>query len=211
GHVWPGGRVVVVLSLHQSRDEGLARRLARARRREEDFLEHGIAGVPRILEVFGEARFFEVHDVLAAARSRADEDHPTNDRRTVLRHVLGDHAAERETEDVAPVEVEAVEKGHDVRRHSGHRLRHLSARTPDARVVEENDLPSRGERITHRRIPVVERSGEVLQAEQRQSRAVAEATVGVGMAAPPGGSAWERSYCWRSRSMTSASPTAAIL
>src|SRR5207244_12853426 len=86
------------------------------------------------------------------------------------------------TDYVALVEVEAGEKSHDLRRHSGTLLRHSTARTPDARVVEENDFPSRGERITHRRIPVVERPGEVLQAEQRQSRAVAEATVGVGMA-----------------------------
>ena len=57
--------------------------------------------VPRILEVLGEARFFEVHDVLAAARRRTDEDHPTKDRRPVLRDLLGDHAAEREPEDVA--------------------------------------------------------------------------------------------------------------
>ena len=108
----------------------------------KDLWEDGIAPILRILEVLGETRFLEVHDVLAAARRRADEDHAMKDRRTVLRDLLGDHAAEGETEDVAPVEVEAVEKGHDVRRHSGHRLRHLAARTPDARVVEENDLPS---------------------------------------------------------------------
>ena len=48
---------------------------------------------------------------------------------------------------------EAVEKGHDVRRHSGHRLRHLAARSPDARVVEEDDLPSGGERISSRPDP----------------------------------------------------------
>src|SRR5690242_3860585 len=74
GHVRPGGRVAVVLSLHQSRDERLPSRLARGRRREEDFLEDGVAAIPRILEVLCEARFLEVHDVLAAARSRADED-----------------------------------------------------------------------------------------------------------------------------------------
>src|SRR6476620_4010832 len=76
GSVRPGGRVAVLLSLHQSRDEGLASRLARARRREEDLLQNGIAAILRILEVLCEARFLEVHDVLSAAGSRADEDHP---------------------------------------------------------------------------------------------------------------------------------------
>ncbi len=46
------------------------------------------------------------------------------------------------------VETEPVEKGHDVRGHSGHRLRHVAARAPDSRVVEEDDLPSGGERIS---------------------------------------------------------------
>src|SRR5262249_47313824 len=101
GNVRPGGRVAVVLSLHQSRDERLASSLARGRRCEEDLLEHGIAAIPRILERLYEARFLEVHDVLAATRSRADEDHPTNDRRTVLRYLLGDHSAEGETKDIA--------------------------------------------------------------------------------------------------------------
>src|SRR5207247_8017082 len=133
----------------ESRDECPASGLARGRRREEDLLEDGIAPILRILEVLGETRLLEVHDVLAAARRRADEDHAMNDRRTVLRRLLGDHAAKGETKDVAPVEVEAVEKGHDVLRHSGHRLRHLSARTPDARVIEEDDLPSGRERIAH--------------------------------------------------------------
>src|SRR6266513_175600 len=111
--------------------------MARARRREEDFLEHSIAGVPRILEVLCEARFLEVHDVLSAAGSRADEDHPPKDRRTVRRDLLRDHAAEGETEDVALRQTEPVEKSHDVRSHSGYCLKHLAARAPDARSVEE--------------------------------------------------------------------------
>ncbi len=59
-------------------------------------------------------------------------------------------------------------KANDVRGHSGYRLRHLAARAPDSRIVEEDDLPSGRERIAHGRIPVVERPREVLQAEQRQ-------------------------------------------
>src|SRR6185295_13819004 len=89
---------------------------------------------------------------------------------------------EGETEDVALRQTEPVEKRHDVRGHSGYRLRHCAGRAPDSRVIEEDDLPSGRERIAHGGIPVVERPREVLQAEQRQPRALAEATVGVGMA-----------------------------
>ena len=100
------------------------------------FLQDGIAAIPRILEVLCEARFLEVHDVLSAARSRADEDHPPKDRRTVLRDLLGDHAAEGETEDVALRQTEPVEKSHDVRRPfrlSSQALRRSNARFPRCR------------------------------------------------------------------------------
>src|ERR1700674_1553410 len=89
-------RLAVVLSLHQSRDERRASRLTRCCRREEDLLENCIALILWILDVLRQARLLEMHDVLAAARSRADKDHATKDRRPVLRHLLGDHAAEGE-------------------------------------------------------------------------------------------------------------------
>ena len=54
-----------------------------------------------LLDVLREARLFQVHDVLAATRSRTDEDHATNDRRSVLGHLLRDHTAEGEAENVA--------------------------------------------------------------------------------------------------------------
>ena len=82
----------------------------------KDLWEDGIAPILRILEVLGETRFLEVHDVLAAARRRADEDHAMKDRRTVLRDLLGDHAAEGETEDLALRQIEPVEKSHEIGR-----------------------------------------------------------------------------------------------
>jgi hypothetical protein len=67
-------------------------------------------------------------------------------------------------------------------RHSGDRVRDVAGGTPDAGVVEQDDLPSGGERIGHGGIPVVERSGEVLQEQQREPRSFAETPVRVGMA-----------------------------
>src|SRR2546428_11238237 len=112
GNVRPGGRLAVVLSLHQSRDERFASGLARGRRREEDLLQDGKPAILRILEVLRQARLLEMHDVLAAARSRADEDQTTNDRRPVLGHLLGDHPTEREPEHVAGLYSKSVKKGH---------------------------------------------------------------------------------------------------
>ena len=66
--------------------------------------------------------------------------------------------------------------------HSRDRLRNVAGGTAHAGVVEQNDLPSGGELIGHGRIPVVERSGEVLQEEQRQPGATAEPPVRVGVA-----------------------------
>src|SRR6266550_4950144 len=111
-NVRPGGRLAVFSSLHQSRDERLAGGLARRRRREEDLLQDGKPTILRILEVLREAWLLEVHDVLAAARSRAHQDHTTNDRSPVLDHLLGDHPTEREPENVAGLSSKSVKKGH---------------------------------------------------------------------------------------------------
>src|SRR5438552_7045573 len=112
GNVRPGGRLAVFFSLHQSRDERLAGGLARRRRREEDLLQDGEPAILRILEVLREARLLQMHDILTAARSRANEDHTTKDRRPVLGHLLGDHPTERETENVAGLDSKSVKKGH---------------------------------------------------------------------------------------------------
>src|SRR5712671_4618879 len=180
--VRPGGRLAILLSLHQSRGERRAGSLARCRRCEEDLLQYVIATILRILKVLREARLLEVHDVLATARGRADEDHATKDRRPVLGHLLGDHAAEGEAEYVAVGETQSVKKGKDVFGHFRHRPGDLASRASDSRVVEEDDLTSGGERIGHGRVPVVESPGEVLEEEQWSARAVSEPPVGVAKA-----------------------------
>ena len=53
---------------------------------------------------------------------------------------------------------------------------HPSARTPDARALEQDDL---GKSVGDSRIPVVERASEMLQKQQWKSGARAELTIGV--------------------------------
>jgi hypothetical protein len=108
-----------------------------------------------------------MHDVFAASGRGPNEDYPPKDRRPVLHHLKRDHPAEGVPDDVARLYSKSVKKGHRVFRHSGDRLRDVAGGTPHASVVEQDDLPSGGERISHRWIPVVESPGEVLQAEHR--------------------------------------------
>jgi hypothetical protein len=83
--------------------------------------------------------------------------------RAVLRHLLRDHAAERESEDVAGGYLECVQKGEGMTRHPGNRVGHLTRRPSHARAVEQNDFSPGGKRIGDRRVPIVERSREVLK------------------------------------------------
>ena len=69
--------------------------------------------------MFGQARLLELHDVFAAAGGSPDEQHPVNDRGTLLSHQLCDHPAEREPEDVAAGDAQFVQEIQRMRRHSG--------------------------------------------------------------------------------------------
>ena len=84
-----------------------------------------------------------------------------------LDHLQRDHPTEGVPDHVARLYSKFVKKGHRVSRHPGDRLRDFAGGTSHAGVVEQDDLSSGGERISHRWIPVVEGPGEMLQAEQR--------------------------------------------
>ncbi len=155
--------VAILFALQEPLDERLGRRLARGRRPEEDLLQDVVPLVRRVLNVFREVRLFDVHDVLAAARGGPHQDHSPKNRRPILHHLKRDHPAEGVPEDVAPFDSKRLQKGQWMSRHFGNRRRDVAARAPHACVVEENDLPSGGERIGHRGIPVVQRPREVLK------------------------------------------------
>src|SRR4029434_5810538 len=91
GDLRSGGWVEIVGALSQPCDERLSGSLARFRGREEDPRQASVSTQMRILEELREARLLEVHDVFAASRRRADEDHPAKHRRPILRDLLRDH------------------------------------------------------------------------------------------------------------------------
>ena len=130
--------VEVFFPLGQSFDERGSSRLAARSQREENLLEDAVALVRWILEMCREPRLFEVHDVFTATRGSAGQDQAPKDRRTLQHHVLGDHAAERKSEDIARSQAETIEEGGGMLRHARNGRRHGARRAPDAGVVEQN-------------------------------------------------------------------------
>src|SRR5262249_55550171 len=89
--------------------------------------------------------------------------HLAKDRGTILHHLLRDHPAKREAEDVAASQAQAIQECQSVLRHAGHCFGHCTAGSTDACVIEQNDFSPRRERIGHRGVPVVKRPCEVLE------------------------------------------------
>jgi hypothetical protein len=56
-------------------------------------LQDGIAAKFWIIQVSGQAGFFQVHDVLSAARRRPDEDHSAKHWWSIQHHLLRHHSA----------------------------------------------------------------------------------------------------------------------
>ena len=94
GHDWTGRWIAVFSPQCDSANECFAGGLTHIGEREEDLLQDRIALQVRVIELGGQSRFVQVHDVLATARRRANEDHPSKDRRPIQHHLLCDHAAE---------------------------------------------------------------------------------------------------------------------
>ena len=105
------------------------------------------------------------HD--ASQQIRADE-----------RDLLRDEAADREAEQVHPLEVQGLDERDGVVGHRFDRVRRLSGRRSDADVVERDHPSIRGEGIDESGVPVVEVAAEVLQQHERHIT-VAELAVGV--------------------------------
>ena len=88
----------------------------------------------------GQTRFLQVHDVFAAARRGPNENQPAENRGAFPRHLLSDPSAERESEDVAIVQPQAVQEIQCMRRHSGDRGGHLAGGLAYACAIEQDDL-----------------------------------------------------------------------
>jgi hypothetical protein len=89
-----------------------------------NLLQHGISLERGITEVPGQTRFVQVHDVFAAARRGANENHPAEDRGAVPRHLLRDHSAQGESKHVAVAQSQAVKEIEPMRRHPRDCVRH---------------------------------------------------------------------------------------
>jgi hypothetical protein len=87
-------------------------------------------------------------------------------------------AADREAEQVDPLNVDGVEEGDRVVGHGFDCVRRRTGRRPDADVVERDHASLRGEGVDQRGIPVVEVAAEVLEQDERHI-AVTEVAVRV--------------------------------
>jgi hypothetical protein len=124
-----------------------------------------------------------MHDVFAAPRRRSHQHHSAKTCRSIQRHLLGDHSAERVAQDVAAVDLQRIEKGKRMLCHAGDRCRNCTRGSSDACVLKKDYLSSPRQGIGDSRVPVVECASEVLQAKKRQAWSVAEAAIGVALPA----------------------------
>src|SRR6202171_4158791 len=138
-----------------------------------DLLRHIVGGAEDLLRFRREGRH-----VAAAARTGADQHQAPDQLRGLQRDLLGDEAADREAEDINLLESQRLDEGDGVSTHLLERGRHLPARAGNARIVEQNHLSRRREAFGHRRIPIVDRPGEVLVENERHAARFAEATIG---------------------------------
>jgi hypothetical protein len=92
-------------------------------------------------------------------------------------HLLGDHAAERESDDMKPFQAESIAKCHGIARHFLNGARRFASRAGDACVVEENDVVGGGETFSDRRIPVVQVACEIVQEKEWQTAPLPPTTV----------------------------------
>ena len=106
--------------------------------------------------------------IRAALRRCAGEHEPSNQQRTKQDQLLGDMAAEREPEEVDPLQAERIDEGDRIPCHIRDVLWNRAGRATDAAVVQEDDLAVPREAVDEQRVPAVEVAAEVLQHHQRQ-------------------------------------------
>src|SRR5262245_2239753 len=178
------GCIEVHLSLCKPFDERPAGSLTGGGRCKEDLLQHAVSRESRITKMPGQTWFVEVHDVIAATRRGADENHPVHERGSFLRDLLRHHSAERESKHVAVGHAQRIQEVERMPRHSRHCRRHLACRTPDAGAVEQDHFSVEREWIGDCWIPVVERSSKVLKTNQRSSYSAAKTAIRIRFVRP---------------------------
>src|SRR5262249_10147106 len=114
--------------------------LARRSRREENLLQHGVSLESWIIEVCGQSRFLQVHDVFSTARCGPHENQAAEYRGSVTGNLLRDHSTEGEPEHVAVVQPQAVQEIEGMRRHLPDCSRHRAGGSSNACVIEQDDF-----------------------------------------------------------------------
>jgi hypothetical protein len=94
------------------------------------------------------------------------------------RDLLRDEAADREAEQIHPLEVHRLDERDRVVGHGFGGVRRRAGRGPDADVVERDHPSLRGEGVDEGGVPVVEVAAEVLQQHERHV-ALTEVAVGI--------------------------------
>ena len=78
--------------------------------------------------MLAELRLLQVHDVLTALRGGAHQEHPADEGGSIERDLLGDHAAQREAEQIDLGEAERIGEDMEVLGHPGDGGGYLSGR-----------------------------------------------------------------------------------
>src|SRR5262249_11313511 len=77
------------------------------------------------------------------------------------------------------LQIERTAESNTMRRHLPDRVRRVSSRNPNSRIVKQNDFMIGCEPVRYRGIPTIHVGVEVLQKEQRNRPRFAETTVGI--------------------------------
>ena len=92
---------------------------------------------------------------------------------------LCNEAANRKAEYIDDGEAKRFHEDRDVIGHAVDRRRVLAGRTGNARIVEQDHRPARGETIGDQRVPIVHPTAEMLKEYERRAALGAEAAIGV--------------------------------
>src|SRR5262245_26975111 len=117
----------------------------------------------------------------APLRSGGGEHNTSEPLRPDQRYLLGDHAPDREAEQVDLLEAHRVREGDRAVGHLFDSARRTAAGAPDADVVEGDDAALRRKCVDQCGVPVVEVAAEVLQQHDRD---VASTEVAIGVVDP---------------------------
>src|ERR1700688_328907 len=173
------GRVHVILSHVPSRPEGPCGGLARSGRAEEQIkkrLDRDFAGL-RIGQG-GVLAVFQILWRITRARAGASEYETADQLGTAEREGLRDVSADGEAQQIDLRKSERADEIGGVVGHRINRVRRLSGRRGDPRIVEQDDGPMFRKAVGDRGIPVIHSTPKMLHENERHAARLAESAIG---------------------------------